>query len=161
MVLEESEESNRNWKFAPNEIQCQHGYIYIQYYIHSGYIYIREPGHSSWREGSYVRTCTVIHDATCDATMTGNTVMFTFQIYIHHPAGTLDVYISMLSMYYNDGTYVTSEHGGNTVRAWTGHRSVPPVTVTRKVKGAIFRSYHTIMEAIPYEHGQVTGHYCL
>ena len=53
------------------EIQCQHGYIYIQYYIHYGYIYIGEPGHCSWREGSYVRTCTVIHDAACDATAWG------------------------------------------------------------------------------------------
>ena len=33
------------------------------------------------------------------------------------------------------------EHGGNTVQAWTGHRLVPPVTGTRKGKGAI-----------PYEH---------
>ena len=37
------------------------------------------------------------------------------------------------------------EHGGNTVRAWTGHRSVPPVIVTRKYKGVI-----------PYEHGGST-----
>ena len=43
-------------------------------------------------------------------------------------------------------------HGGNTVRAWTGHRSVPPVNVTRKGKGEICRSYRTVMEAIPYEH---------
>ena len=43
-------------------------------------------------------------------------------------------------------------HGGNIVRAWTGHRSVPPVTVTRKGKGAICRSYRTVIEAIPYEH---------
>ena len=62
---------------------------------------------------------------------------------------------------------------GNTVRDWAGHRSVPPVTVTnirsyvrpilvityvpRKSKG----QYRTNMEAIPYEHGQVTGQYRL
>ena len=35
--------------------------------------------------------------------------------------------------------YILYGHGDNTVRAWTGHRSIPPVTVTRKGKGAIFR----------------------
>ena len=54
--------------------------------------------------------------------------------------------------YSDDGTYVPNEHEGSTVQAWTGHRSVPPVTVTRKVKGAIYRSYCTVMEAILYEH---------
>ena len=44
------------------------------------------------------------------------------------------------------------DYGGNTVQAWTGHRSVTPVTVTRKGKEAICRSYRTVMEAIPYEH---------
>ena len=44
------------------------------------------------------------------------------------------------------------DYGGNTVREWTVHRSVPPVTVTRKGKGAICRSYHTGTTAIPYEH---------
>ena len=52
-------------------------------------------------------------------------------------------------------------HGGNTVQAWTGHRSVTPVTVTRKGKGVICRSNRTVMEAISYEHGQVTGQYRL
>ena len=54
--------------------------------------------------------------------------------------------------YSDDGTYVPSKHVGNTVQAWIGHWSVPPVTVTRKGKKAIFRSYRTVMEAIPYEH---------
>ena len=63
--------------------------------------------------------------------------------------------------YSNDGTYVPRKHGGNTVRAWTGQRSVPPVTVTRKGKGEICRSYLTVMEAIPYDHRQVTGQYRL
>ena len=64
------------------------------------------------------------------------------------------------------------ENGGNTVRVWTGHRLVPPVTGTRKGKGAIpyepggktvraWRQYRTSMQAIPYEHGQVTGQYHL
>ena len=55
-------------------------------------------------------------------------------------------------IYSDDGTYVTSEHGGNTVRAWTGHRSVTSVTMTRKGKGEIYRSHRTVMEARPYEH---------
>ena len=58
---------------------------------------------------------------------------------------------------------------GNTVRAWAGHRLVPPLTVTnirsyvptivvityvpRNNKG----QYRTNMEAISYEHGQVIG----
>ena len=41
-------------------VQCQYGYIYMKYYIHSIYIYIGYPGHYSWREGSYICTCTVI-----------------------------------------------------------------------------------------------------
>ena len=61
--------------------------------------------------------------------------------------------------YSDDGTYVPSEHKGNTVRAWTGHRVVPPLTVTRKGKEAIYRSYCMVMEAIPYEHGKVTVQY--
>ena len=62
---------------------------------------------------------------------------------------------------------------GNTVRAWEDHRSVPPVNmnnirsyvmtmvvityIPRKSKG----QYHTNMETIPHEHGQVTGQYRL
>ena len=63
--------------------------------------------------------------------------------------------------YSDDDTYVPSNHGGNTLQAWTGHMSVPLVTVNRKGKVEIYRSYRTVMEAIPYEHGQVTGQYCL
>ena len=54
--------------------------------------------------------------------------------------------------YSDDGTYVPFGHGGNIVQAWTGHRSVPPVTVTIKGKGETCRSYRTVMEAIPYKH---------
>ena len=61
---------------------------------------------------------------------------------------------SMRSRYpfYNIRGYILYGHGGNIVRAWAGHRSILPVTVTRKGKGAIFRSYRTVMESIPYEH---------
>ena len=45
--------------------------------------------------------------------------------------------------------YVPINSRGNTVRAW---RSVPPVTVTRKGKGAICRSYRTVMKEIPYDY---------
>ena len=73
--------------------------------------------------------------------------------------------------YSDDGIYVPSEHGGTpvtvirkskrqyagySVRGWTGHRSVSPVTVTRKGKGAIRRLCHTSMEAIPYGHRRNT-----
>ena len=63
--------------------------------------------------------------------------------------------------YSDDGTYISIDQGGNTVRAWTGHRSVPPVTLTKKGKGEICRYYRTVIEAIRYEHGQVTGQYRL
>ena len=43
-------------------------------------------------------------------------------------------------------------HDGNNVLSWNGHRSVPPVTLTRKDKGVICRSYCTVMDEIPYEH---------
>ena len=62
---------------------------------------------------------------------------------------------------------------GNTLRAWTGHRSVPIFTVTN-MKSCVRTlvvityvprkgkwKYRTIMEAIPHEHGQVTGQYDL
>ena len=52
----------------------------------------------------------------------------------------------------NTRGYILYGHGGNTVRAWKGHRSIPPVNVTRKGKGAILRSYRTVMESIPYKH---------
>ena len=42
--------------------------------------------------------------------------------------------------------YILYGHGGNTVRAWTGHRSIPPVTVTRKGKGGN-------IQVISYGHG--------
>ena len=54
--------------------------------------------------------------------------------------------------YSDEVTYVPSEHGSNNLREWTVHRSVPPVTVTRKGKGEICRSYRTVIDEILYEH---------
>ena len=54
--------------------------------------------------------------------------------------------------YSDDDTYVPSKHEVNNVQSCTGHRSVPPVTVTRKGKRGMCRSYHTVMEAIQYKH---------
>ena len=61
-------------------------------------------------------------------------------------------YMRSRYLFYNICGYILYGHGGNIVRAWTGHRSIPPVNVTRKGKGEIFRSYRTVMESIPYEH---------
>ena len=57
--------------------------------------------------------------------------------------------------YSDDGTYVPIENEGNTVRAWAGHRSVPPVTVTN------IRSYVHTMVVITYVPRKSKGHYCL
>ena len=56
---------------------------------------------------------------------------------------------------------VRGPYAGYAVRAWTSHRSVPPVTVTRKDKGAICRLFHTSMERgqyASYDAQERTGH---
>ena len=66
--------------------------IYINAVLYTFRIYTHQRAWTLLLEGRVIHTYMY-----CNR---GNTVMFTFQIYIHQPVGTLDVYISVLTLYW-------------------------------------------------------------